>query len=212
MKQSHLEHSKALYQKQLDHLDSLRTLNIYKRLFNILFDGEESYGRINGFRLGYRVPLPEVNAALGQVVHLLKFLQKRLDLELEGYKLVAMGSKSYLVKTARVSAEEAEGRRGSSILQLHSTNEFTLGKLFNFNKLDVSLIALLDIVSQFEARIKELDEEFELPYAISPTHDKIGGKSIRVTLNSRWTEACTFLLTDLAWMLTFVSARSDQST
>lgn len=211
-KQSHLDHSKALYQKQLDHLDSLRTLNIFNRLFQILFDGEESYGRINGFRLGHKVPWPEVNAALGQIAHLFKFLSTRLAFDLEGYKLVAMGSKSYLVKTSARQTTEDGRSRSSSVLQLHSTNEFTLGKLFNFNKLDVSMIALLDIASQFEAKITELDEEFELPYPIAPNHDKIGGKSIRVTLNNRWTEACRFLLTDLAWMLTFASARDDIPT
>lgn len=209
-KQNHLDHMKALYQKQLDHLDSLRTLNIFNRLFQILFEGEESYGRINGFRLGYKVPWPEVNAALGQVAHLLTFLMKRLDLRVDGYKIVAMGSKSYLVKTSKHTTEEGNSR-SSSILQLHSTNEFTLGKLFNFNKLDVSMIALLDIASQVEAKVIELDEEFELPYPIAPNHDKIGGKSIRVTLSNRWTEACRFLLTDLAWMLTFVSARAELS-
>lgn len=210
-KQNHLHMSKALYQKQLDHLDTLRTLNIFTRLFQIHFDQDDSCGKINGFRLGYRVPWPEVNAALGQVVHLLKFMAQRLELEIAGYKLVALGSKSYILKISGRTTDEDGRTKNSSILQLHSTNEFTLGKLFNFNKLDVSLIALLDVVSQVEAKIVQLDEEFELPYAISPNHDKIGGKSIRATLNSRWTEACGFLLTDLSWMLTFVAARSDTS-
>lgn len=210
-KQSHLDHSKALYQKQLDHLDSLRTINIFNRLFQILFDGSEPCGKINGFRLGHKIPWPEINAALGQIAHLLKFLMTRLKVDIDGYKLVAMGSKSYLVKTSRHAPEEGRSQN-SPVLQLHSTNEFTLGKLFNFNKLDVSMIALLDIASQLEAKINEFDEEFELPYPIAPNHDKIGGKSIRVTLNHRWTEACRLFLTDLSWMLTFASARGETST
>lgn len=209
LKQNKLDQAKALYQKHLNHLDQLRSLNIFAKLFEILFDKEDNYGRINGYRLGYRVSWPEINVALGQVVLLLSFLKKRFQLTLDSYKLVPMGSKSYVIKKG-VSSNETNGERTktSSVLQLYSSNEFTLGKLFNFNKVDVSMIALLDIISQFEAKLVSFDEDLELPYKISPKHDMIGGKSIRVTSNGQWTESCRYLLIDLNWMLTYASTRS----
>lgn len=209
-KQDKLDQAKAFYQKQLDHLDELRALNIYTELFTILFDKQDNWGRINSFRLGYRVPWPEVNMALGQIVLLLVFLKKRLSVTLEFYKLVPMGSKSYIIKNgASVNLVEGEesGSKAHAILPLYSTNEFTLGKLFNFNKLDVSMMAMLDILSQFEAKLTSFDHGLELPYKISAKNDTIGGKSIRVTSNSQWTEACRYLLIDLNWILSYASAQ-----
>lgn len=209
LKQNKLDQAKALYQKHLNHLDQLRSLNIYTKLFEISFDKEDDYARINGYRLGYRVPWPEINVALGQVVLLLSFLKKRFLLTLDSYKLVPMGSKSYVIKRG-VSSQDETGERTqtSSVLQLYSSNEFTLGKLFNFNKVDVSMIALLDILSQFEVKLMSIDEDLELPYKISPKHDMIGGKSIRVTSNGQWTDACRYLLIDLNWVVTYASTRS----
>ena len=68
------------------------------------------------------------------------------------------------------------------------------------------MIALLDIVSLIEAKVLSIDQEIELPYKIK--NDTIGGKSIRVTSNSEWTSSCKFLLTNLNWILTFVSAHT----
>lgn len=208
-KQGKLDQAKALYQKQLDHLDQLRSLNIFTELFTILFDKKDNWGRINSFRLGYRVPWPEVNAALGQIVLLLIFLQKRFSVNLGTYKLVPMGSKSYIVKEGSAANQlDAEpGSKAHSVLPLYSTNEFTLGKLFNFNKLDVSMMAMLDILSQFEARLTSIDGAIELPYKISSKHDTIGTRSIRATSNAQWTEACRYLLIDLNWMLSYASAQ-----
>lgn len=208
VKQNKLDQTKALYQKHLNHLDQLRSLNIFTRLFDILFPKEDNYGRINGYRLGYRVPWPEINVALGQVVLLLVFLQRRLLLTLELYKLVPMGSKSYIVKKSTSATESGERTKTTSVLQLYSSNEFTLGKLFNFNKVDVSMMALLDVLSQVESKLVSLDEDLQLPYQIGPKHDTIGGKSIRVTSNGQWTESCRYLLIDLNWMLTYVSTMS----
>lgn len=209
LKQNKLDQAKALYQKHLNHLDQLRALNIYTKLFEISFDKEDNYARINGYRLGYKVAWPEVNVALGQVVLLLSFLKKRFLLTLDSYKLVPMGSKSYVVKKGVSSNDETgERTKTSSVLQLYSSNEFTLGKLFNFNKLDVSMIALLDILSQFETNLMAIDEDLELPYKIASKHDMIGGKSIRVTSNGQWTESCRYLLIDLNWVLTYASTMS----
>lgn len=205
VKQHKLGQAQALYHKHLNHLDQLRTLNVYLKLFDILFDASDSYGRINGFRLGYKVPWPEVSIALGQVVLLLTFLKKRLHVLLPQYKLVPMGSKLYLVKQTRHEGEEA---KAPLVLPLYSTNEFTLGKLFNFNKVDVSMIALLDILSQFEEKLLTHDESLAFAYKISPKKDTVGGKSIRVSSNGQWTEACRYLLINLNWVLSYASAHA----
>lgn len=204
-KEDELELAKALYQMQLNQLDELRKFNVYLRLFNILF--EEKAGRINGFRLGYKVPWPECNVALGQVLLLLSFLMKRLAITIPDYKLVPLGSKSYIVKLGPADAEHGNKPRSSSVHYLYSSNEFTLGKLFNFNKLDVSMLALLDILAQFEKKLIELDAELSFPYEISLRRETVGNKSIRVTSNGQWTDACKNLLVNLNWILSYASAQ-----
>lgn len=172
---SHLEQGQALHQRRLNHLDELRAFNVHTHLFHITFG---LHGAINGFRLGHKVPWAENNAALGQVVHLLAFLQAQRGVALDKYELVPMGSRSSV---------RCEGR----VLALHLSNEFSLGKLFNYNKLDVLMIALADIVARVGAGTG-------FPYEIR--HDRVGGCSVRV-LGTQWTEACRFLLTNLNWML-----------
>lgn len=230
-----LEQSKALYQAHLNNLDNLRTLNIYNKFFNISFVNE--YGTINGFRIGYKIPWSEINSALGQIVLLLVFIIKRLDVELINYKLIPMGSKSQIVKvtysynqgdntdpnpsdadalneagTLSNQTQQQKLLKSKTILNLYSSNEFSLGKLFNFNKLDVSMIALLDILYQIGKKLSTINQEIELPYGISKRRDSIGGKSIRVTSNGEWTHSCKFLLTNLNWILAYASAHPSQSS
>lgn len=204
-KNKKLEQSKAAYDVQLDHIDKLRNLNIYTRIFHISCDSQDKFATINGFRLGHKIIWPEINAALGQIVLLLVFLIKRLKLDLKNYKLVPMGSQSQIIKFSAKDAVDGT-TKSKTILNLYSSDEFSLGKLFNFNKLDVAMIALLDIVSLIEAKVLSIDQEIELPYKIK--NDTIGGKSIRVTSNAEWTSSCKFLLTNLNWILTFVSAHT----
>ncbi|EGW35373.1 uncharacterized protein SPAPADRAFT_132815 [Spathaspora passalidarum NRRL Y-27907] len=215
-KENKLEQSKAAYHVHLDHIDKLRNLNIYTKIFNISTDKDNKYGVINGFRIGYKVIRSEINAALGQIVLLLVFLIKRLNLKLDNYKLVPMGSQSQIVKFNVTNEADGEAvdnsgsqpTKSKTVLNLYSTDEFSLGKLFNFNKLDVAMISLLDIVSQIETKLMSLDPEIELPYKISSHKDAIGGKSIRVTSNAEWTQSCKFLLTNLNWMLSFISGHT----
>lgn len=195
------------YQQKLNHLDNLRNFNIYNEFFKISCDEKNKFGTINGFRLGYKVPWSEVNSGLGQIVLLLLFLIKRLQFKLVNYKLIPMGSQSQIIKISQVEDDKAK-----TVLNLYSSNEFSVGKLFNFNKFDVSMIALLDIISQIQQKIKLIDDELELPYKISSKKDTIGGKSIRVTSNSEWTDSCKFLLTNLNWMLAYTSVHTDSTS
>lgn len=209
LKLNKLEQSKSLYQSHLNHLDNLRNLNIYNKFFQISFDDKDTYGTINGFRLGYKVPWSEINAALGQIVLLFIFLIRRLDFKLKNYKLIPMGSQSQIIKISKNNSSTDQPHK--TILNLYSTNDFSLGKLFNFNKLDVAMIALLDILSQIESKLLTIDEEMELPYTISSKRDSIGGKSIRITSNTEWTLGCKFLLTNINWILTYTSVHTKPS-
>lgn len=205
IKLNKLEQAKSSYQVHLHHLDKIRELNIYTSFFDISFDKDDIYGTINGFRLGSKIIWSEVNAALGQIVLLLNFLLKRLKMNLKNYKLIPLGSQSQIVKYINNTNANGERNKSKTVLNLYSSNDFTLGKLFNFNKMDVSMIALLEIVSQIEDKFKSIDLEIEFPYAISPKNDSIGGKSIRITSSNEWTDSCKFLLTNLRWMLTYAS-------
>lgn len=204
-KNKRLEQSKAAYDVQLDHIDKLRNLNIYNRIFHISCDSQDKFATINGFRIGHKIIWPEVNAALGQIVLLLVFLVKRLELNLQSYKLVPLGSQSQIIKFNNQTNEDGSSK-SKTVFNLYSSDEFSLGKLFNFNKLDIALIALLDIVAIIEKKLLLIDPEIVLPYKIQK--DTIGGKSIRVTSNSDWTSSCKFLLTNLNWILTFVSVHT----
>lgn len=199
-----LDHVKGQYQTNLDRLDDLRKFNIYNEIFSISVDAANTYGTINNFRLGYKVPYNEINSGLGQIVLLLHFIIRRLNVTLPNYKLVPMGCQSHIIKYSRGS----DASHTKAILNLYSSNDFSIGKLFNFNKLDVALIALLEVVSKLQATIESLDEELDLPYKISSKHDSIGGKSIRISSNSEWTESCKFLLTNLNWMFTYTSVHT----
>lgn len=226
IEQGRLNQAKALHKKHLNQLDRLRSFNVYSKLFEILFDAGDGYGRINGCRLGYKVPWPELNVSLGHVARLVLFLMQRLGEQPHPYLVVPMGLKSYIVKqgsepeggTAASSGEaplnggtvdsgsSSRGRQGV-VLPLFSSNEFTLGKLFNYNSADVSMLALLDILAKFEQNLIRRDEELAFPYVINMSKGTIGGRSIRLSSNGPWTEACRYLLTDLNWILSYVSAQ-----
>lgn len=196
-----LNQQNSRYKYHLVHLDQLRAFNIYTTLFKIEFN---SFPTINSYRLGYKIINQEINGALGQIVLLVKFLVKRLHLKLENYQIVPLGSKSYIVKISK-----SQDSSTKSQLNLFTSNEFSLGRLFNFNKLDISLLALLDVVHLIETRIKILDSEIELPYKIDVQSGLVGGKSIRITLNSEWTDGCKFLLVNLNWILLWTSVNTE---
>lgn len=190
---SRLHQIKTNYQHNLNKLDGLRLINMSRAMFDISVDDKSRCGTINGFRLGYKVPWSEINSALGQVVLMLTFVIRRLNMKLNGWRLIAMGSQSQIIKIRE------DGKK--TVMNLYSTNEFSLGKLFNFNKFDVSMIGLMGVLAQIEERMKREDEDMGFPYEISPEMDKVGGKSIRVTSNGEWTEGCKNVLTDLRWCL-----------
>ncbi len=105
-----------------------------------------------------------------------------------------MGSTSKIEKIERDIKNPIKYR--ITVLELYSSGDYTIERLFNHGMLDAALIALLAVIQQVASRLKELDSRVELPYSIS--RDKIGGASIKLsarTANVEWTMACKFLLT-----------------
>lgn len=141
-----------------------------------------------------RVPWQEINAALGHLVLLMATVSSRLNLKLQGYRLKPMGSTSRIEKYERDLSNPSKPK--VTILEVYSSGEYQIERLFTHSKLDNAMIALLEIVSQIATKLKELDSNIDLPYKMSK--DKIGDASIRLsskTANEEWTGACKFLLT-----------------
>lgn len=187
---------KAEYEFNLSQLDKLRKTNVYNDTFNISHDGP--FGTINGLRLGSldscKVPWQEINAALGHLVLLMATVSARLNFKLQGYRLKPMGSTSKIEKYERNLSNPDKPK--VTVLEVYSSGEYQIERLFTHAKLDNAMVALLEIISQIANKLKELDQNIELPYKMSK--DRIGDASIRLsskTANEEWTGACKFLLT-----------------
>ncbi|KAI9151091.1 Vacuolar protein sorting-associated protein atg6 [Blastocladiella emersonii ATCC 22665] len=91
-----------------------------------------------------------------------------------------------------------------------------LGRLLPFNSssrsFDTGLVAFLHCIAQLGDYCERLDDGFRLPYRIHK--EKIGEISIRLQANAfgatdeTWTRACKHVLTDLKWILAFVTKRT----
>ncbi|KAG7882378.1 hypothetical protein KL905_000127 [Ogataea polymorpha] len=201
------ERIKASYEYNLNRLDSLRKTNVFNDVFMISHD--DQFGTINGLRLGnldnVKVSWHEINAALGQLALLLATVVRILDFQLDGYRIIPMGSTSRIEKYRK----DRNGSISKQTLDLFSSGEFSIGKIFTHNQLDAGMVALVDIVSQIGRKLKQLDESNDLPYKM--TEDKVAGYPIKPSArssNEEWTSACRYLLTNAKWILTYCIART----
>jgi beclin 1 len=195
----------AEYEFNLSQLEKLRKTNVYNDTFNISHDG--AFGTINGLRLGsldhIRVPWQEINSALGQIVLLLATITARLNIKVQGYRLKPMGSTSKIEKQEL----DAQGKSKITILEVYSSGDYQIERLFNHSKLDSAMCALLEIVSQIGDALKKYDSNIDLPYKM--TKDTIGDANIKLSskiADDEWTSACKFLLTNTKWILAYSSA------
>lgn len=202
-----LERSKTQYYQNMDLLDSLRNTNVFDSLFDISYKGP--FGTINGLRLGSlpetNVSWHEINAALGQVVLLLSTCLNILQIGLDGYKLIPMGS------TSRIEFSQTDSKTGEMTktqLKLFTTGEFSIGGFLKHNNLDRGMAGLLDVMNQISLHLHSLDSSNIIPYPIKG--DTIAGITIRPSNRSKWetwTSACKFLLVDANWIKTFCVAQ-----
>lgn len=214
---------KNQYDFSLNYLDKLRKINIYNETFKISHDG--LFGIINGLRIGgfqdVNVPWQEINAGIGQVVLLLATITTRLEIKLQGYKLIPMGSYSKVSKFQDDTQEWVA-------YEAFNNDNFKIGKLFQKEtSFDKAMESLLIIIRQMAVWLSHArsqrhgsvytaasendelnDEEIELPYVMHK--DKINGISVKLfggRPGMDWTTAMKFLLTNTKWLFAFSSSQ-----
>lgn len=181
-----------------DQLSRLKRKSVLNTAFYISHNGH--FATINGLRFGKlpSVPVewPEINAAWGQTTLLLTSLANLCSLTFNRYKLIPYGSQSFI--------QDMEGKKKQ--LPLH-----TGARLFSDSRYDAAMVAFLDCLRQFKEHIESVSSgRFILPYQIDK--DRIGDGqefySIKIQFNTeeRWTKALKFVLTNIRWGMTWVSA------
>lgn len=160
------------------------------------------FGSINGFRLGrfsnILVSWPEINCACGYAALLLRSVARTLKLDAVTNAIVPLGSTPKILS----------GVRGLAPLDL-----FYEGKMFAAKRFDEALAALLVLIKKATSHCLAADPKFAatvpLPYKID--NDMIGGTSIRFQVAKSdhiWTYALKNLLTDLKWLVLWLSAHT----
>ncbi|KAK2711617.1 hypothetical protein QYM36_012684 [Artemia franciscana] len=137
-------------------LEKLKQTNALNAAFHIWHDGH--FGVINGLHLGRLPSVPvewsEINGAWGQAALLLEALVRRFGLKLTRYRIVPMGSHSYMEDIV----EKKE-------LPLYSSGGL---KFFWDSKFDGGMVAFLDCLQHFQEHVEKiaLNYRFQLPYRI----------------------------------------------
>ncbi|CAF1642937.1 unnamed protein product [Rotaria magnacalcarata] len=194
------KHAHAQYEK-------LSKTNAFNAAFHIWH--QEHFGTINGFRLGrlpgVNVEWSEINAGLGQAALLLNSLANRIDLQFTKYKIIPLGSHSYI-------DDLSERKKSGKFVQLPLyTGRRHLTWDTQFNK---ALIAFLDCVNQFKLAIESKNQRFCLPYKMNEKKGVITDSngyqfhvSYQVTSLEEWTKALKYMLTNLKWGLTWITSQ-----
>lgn len=186
-----LDTMKAQYTRNLNTLDILRQTNVFGKIFSVSHEG--LIGTINGLRLGcledVKVTWPEINAALGQIVLMINTTLKILNISLENYRLLPMGSRS------RIEMLSPRGRMinlyananplGSSIGGLLGN---ALGSMFSSPPLSEELLHLDKVVQQLAKHAG-----YNLPYTNALNWDKWLGWE-------HWTQQLRLLLGNAHWI------------
>lgn len=191
-------------QYMTEQLDRLKKTNVLNSAFHIWHNGH--FGTINGLRLGRLQTVPvewsEINAALGQAALLLVTLARHAGATFVRYSIVPYGNQSFV--------NVLEGKKKKQHWPLYSSAGL---RIFADSKFDLGLVAYLDCLNQLKQHIEmNSGSQFALPYSIAK--DRIGnGKefySVKTQFNTLegWTKALKFVLTNLRWALTWISANS----
>ncbi|KAI1618463.1 beclin 1 [Exophiala viscosa] len=235
------------YTHDRQQLERLQRTNVYNDTFCIGHDGY--FGVINGLRLGrlpnQNVDWGEINAAWGQTLLLLATVAERLKYTFQGYRLRPQGSTSRIEKleypqqspsTARQSAGTQDRGLHSAaahpepkitVLDLFSSGDMPIGRLFNSRRFDNGMVAFLDCLGQLgkyvertssidlntkptptrSASSRNIQTKRALPYTTED--DKIGNVSIKLGIgfnqDENFTKACKYALTCCKYLLAYVS-------
>jgi hypothetical protein len=163
-----------------------------------------------------KVPWPEVNAALGHAVLLVKILQERGNFQLT-HDLHPMASTSQIGIRRGGTATTATAAAPvvyNLYFEESSFHLFKGGGLRNFN---IALQAFTQCIA--EASRQQKDKTIAIPHAIMSRHYgtsneewKIGGLPIAYTEATAvdFTRACKYLLTDLKWLVAYAVKHVDR--
>jgi beclin 1 len=133
----------------------------------------------------------EVNAAWGQCALLLTTMANQLNFVFKTAEIIPMGSTSKL-----------KALPGGSAQQLYWE-----GSYFGRSSFNTAMSLFLTCLQELGNYAESLDRASQLPYAVDK--DKIGGLSIKYGREDAWTKALKFLLTNLKFMLAWVT-KSDR--
>lgn len=227
------------YAHDQQQLERLQRTNVYNDTFCIGHDGY--FGTINGLRLGrlpnQNVEWAEINAAWGQTLLLLATVAERLNFNFQGYRLRPLGSTSRIDKLEWLQQSPDVSRVPSSRqpatanpppkttqLDLFSSGDMPLGRVFNHRRFDAGMVAFLDCLSQIGSYVEKSSKVSQMNLRVSPSKntrsgnlvlpytvdgDKIGGVSIRLGVgfsqDENFTKACKYALTCCKFLLAHVS-------
>ena len=209
-------------------LEKLKRSNVYNDTFCISHDG--TFATINGLRLGRLsakpVDWPEINAAWGHALLLLVTVAEKLSYNFVGFEPQPMGSTSKIIRldipspsssrlggTHRAMGPPPAPKR--TALELYSSGDTPLGLTFMHRKLNMGMVALLELVRQLGVHVeRETSSQgsssrggsgLKLPYKIDG--DKIGDVSIKLGMaqDEAWTKACKLTLTCCKFLLAHAS-------
>ncbi|KAL9107664.1 MAG: hypothetical protein Q9227_007471 [Pyrenula ochraceoflavens] len=224
-------------------LERLRRTNVYNDTFCIGHDN--FFGTINGLRLGrlpnHPVEWSEINAAWGLTLLLIVTVAEKIGYAFQGYRLKPMGSNSRIEKleytqqgqtnqktNSRQNSARKDSRQSRSAdpnpplpptkvtpLDLFSSGDMALGRIFSHGRFDAGMVAFLDCLSQLGRHVaystrNSSSGQVTLPYSING--DKIGEVSIKLGAgfqqDESWTKACKFTLTCCKFLLAYASNQS----
>ncbi|EGZ30250.1 hypothetical protein PHYSODRAFT_553302 [Phytophthora sojae] len=174
---------------------SAKHLNILTDMFVIGYDG--AFGTINQFRMGqsasFAVEWNEINSAFGECALLLQTLANMVGMEFSDFKIVPLGSFSKMIRTSNLRMEYC----------LHGSDQ----QNFAESHFNLGLGAWITCLGQLMAFVRARDASIRLPYKVAK--HSIGGYSILFLKNKHkeWTKALKYALTNLKWLLTWVTAR-----
>jgi beclin len=243
------------YAHDQQQLEKLQRTNVFNDTFCIGHDG--LFATINGLRLGrlpnQTVEWAEINAAWGQTLLLLATVAERLGFQFKGYRLRPLGSTSRIEKfdysqqaptNTQAAAPTNDRSKAPPVkvtpLDLFSSGETAIGRVFNHRKFDTGMVAFLDCLAQLGDYVKQLQAEADgrpvvntarggttgyaetkpvLPYNIEA--DKIGNEdkdapmvSIKLGVgfqqDESFTRACKYVLTCCKFLLAYCSNRESQ--
>ena len=207
VEQESLDHSLKIIKS---HLNCIKKINVFNACFHIWYQGY--FGTINNFRLGYlpliKIEWEEVNAALGQVNFLLDCLANQLNFTFQKYRLLPLGNFSSI----EVIETNPYSNKGD-ILRMYRSKYLSSFSSEYDEEFDVCMVTFLEMILQYENKIKSIDNNFLPPYNISGhiIEDKtvLVKYSIKCQYNSceNWTKALKYMLTNLKWCMAWVSLK-----